>query len=80
MTSLCIVQETGGRGRSIAKVMDRQVLAEVAALAIAAAEARARAEDDPAMALVEHEEAERLRRTLTALIPELNSIALVSVM
>lgn len=76
MTSLCIVQETGGRGRSITKVMDRQVLAEVAALAIAAAES----EVDPAMALVEHEEAERLRRTLTALIPELNSIALVSVM
>jgi hypothetical protein len=76
MTTLCIIQETdGGRGMSIVKLRDRQLLEQAAALAIAEALIRANAEPDPTLALIHVEEAERLRRTLTALVPELRAIS-----
>jgi hypothetical protein len=72
MTTLCIVEESGGgRSISIVKVRDRQLLAQAAIRAIFEAFERAEGEQDEALAVIHFEEAERLSRTLRRLLPEL---------
>lgn len=72
MTSLCIVQEGSGRATSIVRVLDRELLTKAAMRAISDAHGRADDEEDPLIAVVHAEEAERLSRTLKLLIPELH--------
>ena len=71
---LAIVYEPErGRPFTVARVADRLLLVAVAQAAIAEAEGRASAiaEADEFLGTVQHEEAERIRRVLGILVPEL---------
>lgn len=72
MTSVCIIQEgSNGRGMSIVKVQDREVLIHAALVALKEADQRAESEGDPDLILVHTLEAKRLFWTLAGLVPEL---------
>lgn len=65
------INRAGKRPFGIATVNDPALLVEVACAAIREARDRALSESDPELQIVHRHEAERLERTLHALMPEL---------
>lgn len=65
-----------GRPLTVARVGDRRLLVAVAEAAISEATERATAltEADEVLGAVQHAEAERMRRVLTILVPELRPV------
>ena len=73
--NLLLVYETpGGRPLTVARIDDRTLVTKAATAALTAADARAEhlTEVDRTLGLVQREEANRLRRVLNLLVPELS--------
>lgn len=80
VTILLVYEVPGGRSLTVARVADRSLVAHAASLAISVAEARAEelGDADRTLGMVEREEAHRLKRVLSLLVPEISHPAMAS--